>query len=197
MSGGHPGCGQCGKPAIASVSGVNLCVDHYTQFQQVQAVALQQNMAMINHLEQEMWNMAGLPHLANKIPIPALPSGPMTFTNIKVENSQVGAINTGNVKSIDVSLTQLHSAGNDTTKEALQALTQAILDQGELAEEARNELLDHVAFIGSEAVAPPAERKSSVIKLALGALRDGAATVSGLAGAWTAAEPILKAHFGL
>ena len=44
---------------------------------------------------------------------------PMIFNNIKVENSVVGAINTGNVQAIDLSLTNLHNAGNDTARDAL------------------------------------------------------------------------------
>jgi hypothetical protein len=60
----------------------------------------------------------------------------------------------------------------------------------------RNELIEQIAFLSEQAVAPPNERKPGLIKATLGYLTQASGTVSAMAGAWHAAEPILKGLFG-
>src|SRR5438309_810374 len=103
-------CGQCGKPAIGTVHNVPLCVTHWAEFQTAHTSQLRHAMAMMNHAEEQMAQISGLPHLARPVRIPALPPGPVTMNSFRIENSSVGVINTGNVRDIAVSLNQLHNA---------------------------------------------------------------------------------------
>jgi hypothetical protein len=122
----------------------------------------------------------------------------MTTANapvFNITNSSVGAINTGHVHQIEVSLNHLHQAGKDDAGAALKALTEAILD-AQLATEQRDELIEHVAFLGEQATAVPADRKLGMIKRTMETLTQSAGTVSAIAGAWQAAEPIVKSLFG-
>lgn len=122
---------------------------------------------------------------------------PTVLNNFKIDNSVVGAINTGNVKSIDVSLTNLHNAGRDEVRDALKALTEAILCEMTMNDTIKNELVEQVAFLSEQAVMATKDRKPGLIKATFGALTQAAGTVSALAGAWQAAAPILKGVFGL
>ena len=70
-------------------------------------------MAMENRAAADLESIVGLPGMLPRIQIPPLPSAPLTLNNIKVDNSVVGSINTGNVRAIDVNLTYLYGAGND------------------------------------------------------------------------------------
>ena len=74
-------------------------------------------------------------------------------------------------------------------------LTNAILNAHEIAEGEKSELLEHVAFLTSQASAPPADRKPGMTVVS--AVKDGAAAVGSVAGAWAAVEPLLQGHFGL
>jgi hypothetical protein len=122
---------------------------------------------------------------------------PLILHNIKVENSVVGSINTGNVQAIDVSLTNLRNTGNDKAGDALEALIEAILGDKSIGETQKNELVEQLAFLSEQTTVATKDRKPGVIKATLGALSQAAGTVSAVSGAWQAAEPILKNLFGL
>lgn len=81
--------------------------------------------------------------------------------------------------------------------EAMADLTNAILNANEIAEGEKNELLERVAFLTSQASAPPADRKPGMIKTVVSAVKDGTAAVGSVAGAWAAVEPLLQGHFGI
>jgi hypothetical protein len=121
---------------------------------------------------------------------------PMVFNNTSVDNSVIGSINTGNVQAIDVSLTNLHNAGNDNARDALRALTEAILGDTSITDAQKNELVEQVAFLSEQAVVNPKDRKPGLIRATFGALTQVAGTVSAIAGAWQAAEAILRTLFG-
>jgi hypothetical protein len=128
-------CSQCSeKPAIGEVAGQPLCVDCYTKLQN--AHVAEQNartqhmrhlMSLINYYGGLMDSISGLGPLSPPIQIPSMPAtGPVTLNNIKLDNSVVGAINTGNARDIDVNLDQLRAAGLDKLGDAIGALTQAL-----------------------------------------------------------------------
>jgi hypothetical protein len=179
-----PTCSQCGKTAIGKVGDLPICIDCYTKLQTTNLV--------VRTLE----SIAGVrPGLFPRIQIPPLPSAPFTLNNIKIDNSVVGAINTGNVQTIDVSLSYLHQGGNDKARDALKALTEAILGASSIDHAQKNELLEQVAFLSEQAVAGAKDRKPGVIKATLGAVSQAAGSISAVAGAWQVAEPILSALF--
>jgi hypothetical protein len=154
-------------------------------------------MAMSNHALAEMESVVGLPGLFPRIQVPQMPpSGPITFNNFKLDNSTVGSINTGNVRDIDVNIGELRKAGNEKAVAALHDFTDAIIKDKSLTPEQKNELLDQVAFLSGQATAPAKERKSGMIKATLAGISQGASVVTSVAGAWQAAEPILKALLG-
>ena len=204
----HPMCSQChGKPAIESVADQPLCVECYTKLQNAHATAqnllLQQQrhaMAIMNYSEDLMSSVTGFgrPSGSKRVQIPQMPAtGPVTLNNIKLDNSVVGAINTGNVRNIDVNLNQLHSAGLDELKNAIGALTQAVVDDKQATADEKNALLEQVAFLSSQATAAAQERKPGMIKTVMGAIRSTATVVTSIAGAWQACEPLLKSTFGI
>jgi hypothetical protein len=194
----NPTTAACGKPAIEIVNDVPLCVDHYSKLQtaptQAQAALTEQLrhvMAMQNQAAAELENIAGVrPGLFPRINIPPTPSAPITLNN-----SVVGAVNTGFVRDIEVNLTHLQNSGNDKATDALKALTQAILDDPSADNTQKNDLVEHIAFLSEQAVLPAKDRKSAVIKTTLGTLTQAARTVTAMAGAWQVAEPILRTLF--
>jgi hypothetical protein len=153
---------------------------------------LRHAMTMQNQAAAELENIAGVrPGLFPRITIPPTPFAPITLNN-----SVVGAVNTGVVRDIAVNLTHLQNSGNDKATDALKALTEAILRDPSADNTQKNDLVEHIAFLSEQAVLPAKDRKPAVIKTTLGTLTQAAGTVTAMAGAWQVAEPILKTLFG-
>lgn len=192
-----------GRAAVGEVNGQPLCVDCFTKLQRAhaeqQALALQlvrHSMAMANQALADMESVTGLYGLNPRIQIPNMPvTGPVTFNNFKLDNSTVGAINTGNVHTIDTTVTALRTAGIANAAKALHDFTQAVLGDKTLTAVQKNELLEQVAFLSEQAVSSK-ERKPGMIMATLDGITKMAAAVSGIAAAWHAAEPIIRGIFG-
>src|SRR5262245_41012755 len=111
-------CSQCGKPAVAQTSdGLPLCLQCFEKLDAIISRQVELNAAMANFAIAEMESIVGMPGLLPRMEMPRRPpvvqSGPVTFNNIRVDRSVIGALNTAEVTSIDVNLSNLHNAGND------------------------------------------------------------------------------------
>ena len=172
-------------------------MDCWHKFEVARTLAVRINAIGLNFAMDQMEDISGLPRTGPRMQVPDIPKGPIILHNIKVDNSVVGAINTGNVQSIDVYLTHLQSSGNEKARNALKTLTEAILTDPSVSEEQKHELLDQVSFLSEQAVAAAKNRKPGLIKATLKSLTQAATAISAISGAWQAAEPILKSLFGL
>lgn len=190
-------CSQCGKPAVTALGGQPLCVHCWYTVEVAKTLAFRLSAIGMNFAAAQMDSVTGLGTITPRIQVPDLPKGPMILHNIKIDNSVVGAINTGNVQAIDVSLTYLENAGNNKVKDALKALTQAILDDSSITDAQKNELIEQVAFLSEQTVVAAKDRKPGVIKATLSAITQAANTITALGAAWQTAEPMLRSLFGL
>ncbi len=151
----------------------------------------------MNHAAAELDSVTGLINFTPRMQVPDLPKAPIIYNNIKVDNSVIGAINTANVQTIDVSLSVLNQAGHSQASEALKALTEAVLKEELLDEVLKHEILDQVAFLSEQAIAPAQQRKPGLIKATLASLTLTANAVAAVAAAWPTLQPILKGIFGI
>jgi len=194
-----PNCNQCGKPAVVLLGGHPLCVDYNYKHEQTQWMKFAQLASMANMADRDLALISGMPHLSNPIYIPPPPIPPIQYNNqvVTVNGGNVGSINFGNVHEIQVSIEALTQSGEAGIATALADLTNAVLNTTEIAEAQKNELLEHVAFLTTQATAQPAERKPGMIKAIFGTLKDGASAIGSVVGAWNAVEPLLEGHFGI
>lgn len=124
---------------------------------------------------------------------------PVTTNNITLTNSQLGILNTGtieNVKSIDVTIGDLHSQGSVDVGNALKGLSQSVLDDDKLDEKEKSELLEKLKFLGDQAT-EKSTRNTSVVKSVLRSIADAVAAAGKAATAWTTWGPVLLKFFGL
>jgi hypothetical protein len=89
-------------------------------------------------------------------------SGKTSFKNIKVEGSVVGSINTGEIERIDLALNNVRAGGEIALAGELQKLIQAVVDSKELALETRNETVDTLSYLATQAVLPKELRQKSL-----------------------------------
>lgn len=188
-------CSQCDKPAVLG----DLCVDHYYKLQQ--AIYLQSSMvaAMQNLLAAEL--DAGTGYLVHhpRIIIPPPPSigDNVTFNNINIDGSTVGAINTGILSNLDVSMDLVKSKGEDELAAAIKELTQAIYDSKEVDDSFKNDILDQLQFIVAQATAEPENRSTGLVKSVLAGIRSSISVVAGLLAIWDRVEPLIKVAVGI
>jgi hypothetical protein len=178
---------------------VPLCVDCEYKYQQSRYLVFVQSAAMMNHAASEIDAIAPFGPPSPKIQIPPAPVPPIHYNNqsVSVSGGTVGSINFGQVETIKVDIDALTQSGAVTQAEALVAVVNAVLDEPSLPAEKKNELLEQLAFLTKEAALPAAERKPSVIKSVLNAIKDGASTAGAIATAWQTAGPIVRGYFGL
>jgi len=104
----------------------------------------------------------------------------MTFNNINVSNSIIGTINTGNVRSIDVSLSVIREQGDDEAVGAIKNLTEAVLQSNELIVDQKNEILEQLAFVTDQLSQPKEKRQRSLIKPILTGIGSTLSTINTL-----------------
>jgi hypothetical protein len=134
------------------------------------------NLAVMNHLEDQIAASIGMPRLTPRIEIP-LPTyyGDVhmnttnnTTNNIKVESgSQVGQINAGSLVYLDRAVSNFNQGGVPALGEALKDFTQSVVDSTDLSADQQHQLLELLKELVGQTAKPKEERNTSVAKLAL------------------------------
>ncbi len=113
----------------------------------------------------------------------------MVYNNIHVENSTVGVINTGDVKSIDSVVTSAKQGGKEELAAALKHFTEAVLQSAELGQEQKNDVISQLAFLSQQTVAKEKQAPSVLRSIAVAIER----TINGVASLVTL-WPVLDSH---
>jgi hypothetical protein len=188
-----PACTQCGKPAVFMVGDNPLCVDCNLKVQQavrLQDIALKEQANFYSDHIEAITGMYGITPRYT-IAQPVMHDGPMTFHNIKIDNSVVGAINTGEVKKIDVALSHIRIEGNTPLQQALSKFTEAVISSEDIEAQQKNEILEQLAVIAEQTAQPPQQRKTAVVKALLLAVKDAVSTISTLSALWQQIHPAI------
>ncbi|MBS7812291.1 hypothetical protein [Roseococcus pinisoli] len=190
-------CSQCSKTSVVAINRTPLCVSCYYEFQVAHHLEFSRSAAKANNAAAliDASSQYGLP--TPQIQIPPLPRPPMHLHNIKIDNSTVGVVNTGQVQSMDVNMTIMKQGGNAKLGQALAAFTEAILKSQQLQDQQRAEMVDQVSFLSDQAVAAAKDRKPGVIKATLTSLATAAGGLVSLSEAWDILRPLLASYFGI
>jgi len=156
-------------------------------------------MTMMNYLMDEMDFVSGLgglsrtPRIKLPPPSPILASqGPMTFHNINVQGSVVGAINTGEVQRIDVAIDHIRFAGDPALAQSLAHFTEALLANTELQPRNKTEILEQLSFLTTQTVTPKDQRKPGMIRSVLDGVTKAISTSTALITFWDKLHPLLS-----
>jgi len=192
-----PSCSQCGKPAIILVDNNPLCVDCYLKFQQAMQIQDTMNMQEMNYLTDMMEATVGLYGVLPKYKVrqPVVHQGPLTFHNIKVDQSVIGSINTGDVQRIDVAMNHIKTSGNEKLVKALKEFTEAVIAETKLNAELKNQIIEQISFLTSQSALPKEKRKSGIIKAVLLAVKNTVSTMGTLSSLWNNLQPLLENIF--
>ncbi len=196
-------CTQCNNNALYNWQGHLLCLNCYHKIKQIDYVDYIKAATAANHAIEELDYMAssyGVVSNSPKHQIPNFPqflqqSNPMTYQYINVQNSSVGAINTGNIENIDVSMSNLMNSGNANIAENIKAFTEAIIDSNKLNDTNKNELLEQLSFISTQIIQKKEKRRNGLVKPILegisGSLQGSAALIE----IWDKLYPLISPFF--
>jgi hypothetical protein len=164
-------CHQCPTPAFVQIEhfgrDVPLCLDCYAKLKSIKNIEFLQNAAMMNHAMDEMDAMMPFGPSGGRVPIndiaKAMQKPSHVYNNIRVSNSQIGVLNTGDLAKIDAVITMSGGTDVEAIGDCLKALTQAVIDSTEMASAQKKETIDLINALATQVVGPKSERKPSVI----------------------------------
>jgi len=188
-------CSQCNKPAFVTVGGHSLCLDHYHKFQQANQIQDDREARYLNFLLGQMEAVGGLGPIfpRHQVSQPIIHQGTMKFQNIKIDRSNIGAFNTGEVKKLDVMMSVINQEGNSELMKAIKEFTEAVIASKEADKELKNELIEQIAFLSTQATLPKEKRRPSVVKSVLKGIKDtltSSATLATLMNSWDKLAPL-------
>lgn len=196
-------CYNCGKPAMYLVGPegkeVPLCLDCNLKHVQLLAIKNEQLEKQLNYLTDEMEFALGLPRMSPRYPqrqVKILQGGKIVLNNIQVSESNIGVLNTGDLEIVDSAITVLNQdASTREVSSAIFKLANAIAGSSELPPEKKNEAMEILGVIASEATVPKEKRRDRVVRRLLSALPTVIQTVASLIQIWQSVEPIIKPYF--
>ena len=193
-------CVQCGQKAVfyyQKKEGIfPLCLSCNLIYQQTLEIERVQHEREYNQgiaeCNKMVESITGIPGTWPLIPERTInKSANMTFNNFTLNNSSVGVLNTGNLKMVDTNITVLN--GNPKTHEAGDAISKLMdaIGKSDLPDEKKNEAIELLATISSEAVLPKEKRKTSVLKAVLSHLPTILKTSTAAITVWEKVSPHL------
>ena len=130
-----------------------------------------------------------------------LPIQEKQMTEIKISNSTIGILNTGqmnNIKSIAVNIGKLNDSGLTDVAAAINALTDAVAGSTELTNEVKSSTLEQLESLSEQALLPEKERMKPGILRAIGTAVGSTLTAAGgLAEIWSTWGPAIMKFFGV
>lgn len=192
-------CQHCGKPAMFLVGpeqNVPVCLDCNLKIVQMNAIQAEQLERELNYLSGEMEAIVGLPEFLPRYPErrPVQVTRP-TFNQIRVSNSSIGILNTGNIETVSAAVTAISGSGDEALATAIRELRDAIVSDGALNPEAKDKLLEVLGVVSTEATAPKERRKKFAIRPLLRELGDLARDSASLFDAWNRLRALIEAAF--
>ena len=194
----RPKCSQCDTSAVWNIKGTYLCVNCYLKFQEANYLQYIQLASTYNELLDHMDGIAGLPRTGGRFQIPTpttINTGQTTYNNIQVKDSIIGTINTGNVKKLDSSVSAMRCENRQELADAIQQLTQTILNAPDLEPSDKDSALECLSFLSDQALTPEMERQPTVGKTIISTLEKILANTGSVASIWSVVKPLFDGIF--
>lgn len=181
-------CSQCQRPALyrfrEGAESYALCLSCYAVLEDIQFKKFLKISAMLNQSLDDLDRVAPWGPRSGRIPVAEVAraaSQSRTYNNIKIDNSTVGMLNTGNLQRIDAAITI--SKGNDTEEfgARLKDLTDTILKSSEVDAQSQQQLLEVVQAISDQVIG--AKPSKPVVSALFGKLKEMASNTASIGGA--------------
>jgi hypothetical protein len=193
-------CSNCTNDAMFLVdpegSKMPLCLDCNLKFVQVTALKNDMLEREINYLTGVAEAMTGLPGVMPKYPQREVVAvGSVTLNNIRIEGSTIGVLNTGTIGTVDAAVTALKQTGDADAATLFTRITEAVANDRQLPADAKNQVLELLSVLSTEATAPKERRRSAAMMPLLERLATLMSGAAALAQLWSQYGPLLRQLF--
>lgn len=140
-----------------------------------------------------------LPKYETPQPIHAHINNPIQNT-MNIQNSSIGLLNTGSiqsVKNIGANLFSVVNSGKSDVAEEFARLAQGVVEATEIEAPLKEELLQQIEALTSQAALPVESRAMGIIRPMLSALVSTICTMGSLAEIWALSGDVICSHFGV
>jgi len=116
----------------------------------------------------------------------------LIFNNINVDRSVIGAINTAEVKQIDITMSKIKNSGNEELTKAVKEFTEAVISETKLNNDTKNQIIELISFLTKQSLLNKEKRQNSIIKAVLAHVESLISTITLLLPLWTKLRPLLN-----
>ena len=195
-------CSQCHRSSgMYNIGGHVLCLNCYEKYMMIEKIKYNMLVEEENRIADAMEMVTGVHGVIPRTkPLdikPIIDSRKVTYNNIKVDNSVIGVINTGEIGKLDVSIEYFKNEGNEEFANAIKELTEAIANEQKINEKEKNQILEQLNFLVGEAKLEKGKRKYAVIKSVLNGIKNAISLIPSILLFWNNAQPFFMKIFDL
>jgi uncharacterized Zn finger protein (UPF0148 family) len=117
------------------------------------------------------------------------------LNQLALDNSVTDAINTGQIRNLNVALDNVKNAGSHELANALQQLTEAVLASAELSPEKKKLAFNHLSNITGQAALPKDKCQSRIGRKILEGFEHVISVSPVLLGIWDTVQPLVETIF--
>lgn len=175
---------------------IPLCLDCNLKLAQVTALQLDLCGRMFNYHTAEAEAALGVGGILPRFPErQVIQGGSVTLNNIRLDRSVVGVLNTGTIETVDAAVTALGAAHEEGVADAVKALAEAVAASTGATAEQKNQVLEILSVLATEATAPKEKRRSAAMRPLLQELSTHVGAIASLAPLWLQYGPVLVQAF--
>ena len=185
-------CGQCGKQFRTRINDIELCIDCFERVKTIQNQDLLANVIQANMAAESIDAAVPMGPQTPKYNVQAYANSlrRQTIMNqIRIQNSQIGIINTGAIENLNQNIQSLGISNKDLAYE-LNDFGNKVLESS-LSDEKKKEIIESVSFVAEEYGKPENKRNKTVIATVISGISTAITTIENLAQIWTAVRTML------
>lgn len=197
-----PQCGGCGGRTLVGMrlpNGKNVpmcatCQKNLAEAHRIEAEAhrieQEARMRYSNFLMDDMEARIGVRGVGARFELPAV--SPVN-NHIRIENSQIGIVNTGVIHRIESAIGALQSTGDGQLAIAFKQVTEAVSNAPDVDQAKKAEILEQLSALSEEAAKPKAERRLGLVRGILETVKTGVEAINSVSPLLVSAWPHIVA----
>ena len=153
----------------------------------------------MNYLSDSIDSMLGF-SIGARYPVkrPVIVSGGSTTNNhISISGSQIGVLNTGNIDSLNQSISHLYTASLKDLADNIRNFSQAVIGDTKLTNEQKSEVIEELDFVTKELFKKPENRKANIIRMLVNKISSVTQFAASALTIWQILQPLLEKYLGV
>jgi hypothetical protein len=193
-------CQQCNNNALYQVGSeqVPLCLNCFALMQQttdrIDEALKEEKNYLHDSIDYTIFGFRAGPRYPTKRPV-LLSGGTVNHNHIAINNSQVGVLNTGNIKNLNQTIDSLYAASQKELAENIRKFSNAILADENLTDDQKTQVLESLDFITKELFQKSENRKRTIVSTLFGVISKAVELTANTLVVWQALYPMLQKFF--